>query len=264
MAEQKSSEIRQLLHKERIATGTHNYFIEAKVANNGSKYLVIDQRKKVGGKYESVKMRIFEDEVLEFQRILGKMIRIVINDNSISDTSAIAEMPASKIQVTNQIHTSSVLHPLFFDQLLSTHNGREFEQYTYYLLKLLGIQTVYKFLDERQAGKADGFLKFRNLAVIYDCTLDNQDIDSKKKDQLINYCNRLKQGSIELAGETTEEFHNHQKQVWVITRGTSRRIKLVNDIAIKEVSIQDIMQVYRERLEKALSDEELEIKLRNI
>lgn len=176
-------------------------------------WLLISE-KKVGGKYESVKMRIFEDEVLEFQRILGKMIRIVINENSISDTSAIAEMPASKIQVTNQIHTSSVLHPLFFDQLLSTHNGRE--------------------------------------------------IDSKKKDQLINYCNRLKQGSIELAGETTEEFHNHQKQVWVITRGTSRRIKLVNDIAIKEVSIQDIIQVYHERLEKALSDEELEIKLRNI
>lgn len=132
------------------------------------------------------------------------------------------------------------------------------------MLKLLGIQTAYQFLDERQAGKADGFFKFGNLAVIYDCTLDNHGIEERKKDQIINYCNRLKQGSIELSSATTVEFQNHQKQVWIITRGTSRRIKLVNDIEVKEVSLQDIVNLYEERLMNMISDHQLESKLRNL
>jgi hypothetical protein len=100
--------------------------------------------------------------------------------------------------------------------------------------------------------------------VLYDCTLDNRDIEGNKKEQIINYCNRLKQGSIELSGETTAEFHDHHKQVWVITRGVSRRIKLINDIVVKEVSVQDIMKLYQERLRGTVSDEQLEIRLRNI
>ena len=108
------------------------------------------------------------------------------------------------------------------------------------------------------------FFKFGNLAVIYDCTLDARDFEEKKREQIINYCNRLKQGSIELSSEATEEFHTHHKQVWIITRGKSRRIKVVNDIVVKEVAVQDIMNVYQERLKNMLSDESLEIKLRNI
>jgi hypothetical protein len=248
---------RKTLHKERASTGTHNYFFEVKEANNGSKYIVIDQARRVQTGFESVKMRIFEDEVLEFQRILQKMIRAVLND----------EASTSKAETNAIDHAkdlSSELRPTFFDRLLTTHNWQEFEQYTHYLLKLLGIQTAYKFLGERQAGRADGFFKFRNLAVIYDCTLNLQDIEDKKRDQVINYCNRLKQGSIELAGETVEEFHDYHKQVWIITRGISRRIKLINDIPIKEVAIRDLMHIYEERLQSAVSDEALEIKLRNI
>jgi hypothetical protein len=115
---------RKVLHKERVFTGTHNYFFEVKEASNSSKYLVIDQRRKVGDNYESAKMRIFEDELLEFQRILQKMIRL--------------------------------------------------------------------------------------------------------------------------------------------TRGASRRIKVINDIAVKEVAISDLLDLYPERLKGGLNDEHLEVKLRNI
>ncbi len=256
--EPSSSVERRLLHKERMFTTTHHYFWEVKEASNGSKYLVIDQRRKVGDTYESAKMRIFEDELLEFQRVLQKMIRIALSDEEPTG------MVASSSQVNTQISIESELHPPFFQKLLSTGDWKEFERYTYYLLKLLGIQAIYAFVDESQAGKADGFFKFGNLAVMYDCTLGVRDIEENKREQIINYCNRLRQGSIELAGGTTEEFHNHHKQVWLITRGISRRIKLINGIAVKEVAIGDIIDLYQERLKGKVGDEHLETKLRDI
>ena len=128
----------------------------------------------------------------------------------------------------------------------------------------MGIQTAYKFLGERQAGKADGFFKFGNLAVLYDCTLDQNQIEEKKKEQIVNYCNRLKLGSIELSGNAIEEFHQAHKQVWIITRGTTRTIKQVNDISVKEISVIDLMTVYQERLEYPSTNEQLEFKLRTL
>jgi len=72
---------RKVLHKTRISTGTHNYFLELKEAKTGSKYLVIDQTKRNGnGEYSSVKMRIFEDEILEFHRQFKKMLHLMIDD----------------------------------------------------------------------------------------------------------------------------------------------------------------------------------------
>lgn len=257
------SKFRKELHKLRMSSGTHNYFIDIKEAANGSKYLVVDQKKrvKVNGKFEGVKMRIFEDELIEFQRIIQKAINIVLNYNETSETVESQLKYAQKEHADSQISFDSELYPVFFNKLLSTHDWDKFEEYTFYLLKLLGIQNAYKFLGERQAGKADGFFKFGNLAVLYDCTLDNTNIEEMKKEQIINYCNRLQQGSIELSDNMTEEFHNFKKQVWIITKGESRRIKTVNDIAIKEIAIKDIMNIYKERLKKAISDEQLELKL---
>jgi hypothetical protein len=252
-----SSIERKVLHKERMFTSTHHYFWEVKEASNGSKYLVIDQRRKVGDIYESAKMRIFEDELLEFQRILQKMIRIAL-----SDEASIGAVATSQTDGPRDLE--SELHPPFFDKLLSTGDWKEFERYTYYLLKLLGIQVVYAFVDKRQAGKADGFFKFGNLAVMYDCTLGVRDIEENKKEQIINYCNRLRQGSIELSGGTTEEFHSHHRQVWLVTHGTSRRIKTINGIVVKEVAICDIISLYQERLKGIADDEQLESKLRDI
>ncbi|MDJ0598092.1 MAG: hypothetical protein QNJ37_04540 [Crocosphaera sp.] len=156
------------------------------------------------------------------------------------------------------------LVPAFFHKLPITNNWKEFEKNTYYLLKLLGIPLTYNFLNQRQAGKADGFFKIGNLAVIYDCTLERGDIERNKSEQINNYCNRLKQGRIEISQTTTEEFYNHHKQVWIITQNQTRQIKVINSIEVKEIGIQDIMNLYRERLITTLSDQSLEIKLRNL
>ena len=160
--------------------------------------------------------------------------------------------------------SQSDLVPAFFNKLSQTNNWKEFEEYTFYLLKLLGIQTAYNFLDERQAGKADGFFKLGNLAVIYDCTLDQKDFENTKSEQIVNYCNRLKQGNIEISERTTEEFYDHHKQVWIITQGKTRRVKLVSSIEVKEISVDDLMNLYQERLTTTMNDQALELRLRNL
>ncbi len=249
-----------ILLEEKYFSSSHYYFFEVKESKNGAKYIVIAQRKKLENEFISTKMRIFKDEMLEFQRVMNKLIAFTLNDNFI--TNKISDI--NKDNHNQQIQLNSDLLPRFFDKIITTNNWKEFEEYAYYLLKLLGIETVYNFGGERQAGKADGFFKIGNLAVIYDCTLDFQNIENSKSEQINNYCNKLKQGSIELSGRTTEEFYNHHKQVWIITRGTTRQIKLVNSIEVKEVAINDIMYLYQERLKSNMNNQSLEIKLRNI
>jgi hypothetical protein len=249
---------RKTLRKERFSSGTHTYFLELKETLHGSKYVVIDQRRKVGEEYESAKIRIFEDELLEFQRVLDKLIRTGLTEDPYP-----IQVKQSTI-VTTLTSQSSDLSPAFFNKLLTTNAWREFEQYTHYLLKLIGIQAAYTFLGERQAGKADGFFKIGNLAVLYDCTLDDVYLEDNKKEQVMNYCNRLRQGSLELKGRVTTEFYQHHKQVWIITRSPSRRLKLINEIEIKQINIQDLIAIYHERLYNNDSDEYLETKLKNL
>ena len=262
--------IRPTLYKEQVSTGSHTYFIELKQATNGSKYLVIDQGRKRSGKYENTKMRIFEDEMLEFQRILGKMIHIAHNydmpNGELIDTNSL-HIPASSPNHHSDVEVLDLqnpLYPAFYSQLLTTQNWSEFEEYTYYLIKLIGVQTAYKFLGERQAGKADGFFKFGNFAVLYDCTLDSNNLQIKKQDQILNYCHQLQSGRIELSGNATEEFYHHHKQVWIITRHQTQTLQMLNDIVVKEVNIQELMTLYQQRLQYPASSEQIESTLRNL
>lgn len=202
-----TDEIRKTLHKERYFTSSHHYFFELKEAKNGSKYVVIDQRKKIGDKFVGAKMRIFADEMLEFHRILNKLIQMATYHDdvvllsgqtdssppidtdesygvSIHTSASLFEKARSRLRnllsssQSRSVH--SELQPDFFGKLIATENWQEFEKYTYYLLKLVGIQTVYNFWGERQAGKADGFFKIGNLAVLYDCTLRSGEIEKDK------------------------------------------------------------------------------------
>ncbi|MEA5467550.1 hypothetical protein [Spirulina sp. 06S082] len=258
-----SQEERKLFLKQRYSTRSHHYFFEAKEAKNGSKYIVIAQRKKVGDKFVGEKIRIFEDEMLEFERILHNFIHFSLNETEPPATQE-DSVPQNNKNSNIESSSNSNLAPAFFTSLSSTTNWKEFERDTYYLLKLLGITLTYNFLNERQAGKADGFFKIGNLAVIYDCTLDRGNIEQNKSEQINNYCNRLKQGIIEISGIATEEFYNHHKQVWIITQKQTRAIKVVNSIEVKEISVQDIMSLYQERLTMMLSEQALEMRLRNL
>lgn len=258
-----SIEKRKLLLKDRYFSGSHNYFFELKEASNGSKYIVIDQRKKIGDEFVGAKIRLFEDEMLEFQRVLNKMIDNALSANvNINDNTDTVEKVRRQTSDDNQ--EASKLIPTFFDILPITSDWKEFEKYTYYLLRLLGIPVIHSFLAQDQSGRADGFIKIGNLAIIYDCTLRSRQPEAHKNEQIINYCNRLQQGSICLSENKIEEFHGYNKHVWIITQKESRLIKTINSIDVKEIAIQDLMSLYEERLTGEMNIQTLEDKLRKI
>jgi hypothetical protein len=93
--------------------------------------------------------------------------------------------------LTSQIKSSepeeSALYPPFFSNLLEPKDPFKFEDLVFQLLKLIGINNICKI--ENQAGRSDGFFVFRNLAVIYDCTLKTDFKD--KEEQINNYCRYL-------------------------------------------------------------------------
>lgn len=152
--------------------------------------------------------------------------------------------------------------PPFFDTLNTTKEWNYFENETYTLLKLMGINTVFKFINQR--GEADGYFRFETLAVIYDTTLED-DFETKKKQQIENFCAQLQTGKIAIdSHNTTQIFHECHKQVWIITRGSSRIIRKYNDIVVKEISVKDLMKLYRDRLDPNFSQDMLEKALRLI
>lgn len=145
------------------------------------------------------------------------------------------------------------LSPPFLQILQNTNDWKEFENYSNWLLKLVGIHELHAY--QEQKGNPDGFFKFGSLAVIYDCTLED-DFQIRKKDQIENFCNRLKTGRVEINGK---EFTVHacNKQVWIITRREARVIKNVDDITVREVPIATIIGFYEKRFEENLNEKEL-------
>ena len=67
-----------------------------------------------------------------------------------------------------------------------------------------------------------------------------------------------------LEGKVTETFSDHEKQVWLITRNNSKIIRRMNDIAVKEVNIVELIDVYEYRLRKMMTERDLEKRLMNI
>lgn len=251
-----TNQVRPTIFKERYSTTTHNYFFEVKIANNGSKYIVLDQKGKKrdrNGNWEGVKLRIFEDELLEFQRIFGKMVDVTFNYLPENNT------PAYQIPL-NAVAANKFLPPVL-NEIITTNDWKIFEGNTYVLLKLIGLQNAYKFSSNNQAGQADGFFRFNNLAVMYDSTIQPNGILERKKDQLINYCNRLQSGRVELPGNVVEEFQNANKQVWIITKGESKFLKFVNGVAVKIIGVKALLDIYEQRLKSPISINELEMRL---
>jgi len=154
----------------------------------------------------------------------------------------------------------AIFYPPFFYILKLTNDWRMFEEYTYYLLRLIGINEIYRY--RKQRGLADGFFVFKNLAVIYDTTLESNFM-SKKEQQIQNYCSQLERGRLEFKSISIDISHC-RKEVWIITRGYTRKIKKVNSIAVKEVSIDSLINLYLNRLKESINEEELENKLKNI
>lgn len=159
----------------------------------------------------------------------------------------------------NPVTISSVnenLLPSFFKGM-STCNASDFELYCYYLLRLLGIHTIHKIPQDNNRGKADGFFKLQNLAVIYDATLETNYL-SKKETQIRNYIGQLQKDSFEHS-TYSYTIRDAQRQVWIITRGDN--VKLIRNvdesINVKEIPYTMLIDVYKKRLEQEIGQNEL-------
>jgi len=162
------------------------------------------------------------------------------------------------------------LYPPFFYNLIKTKDHFEFENLVFQLLKLIGINNICKIDKKEQAGREDGFFVFGDLAVIYDCTLLS-DFVQKKKHQINNYCRQLENEQELLCESKGRPFNirNKRKQVWIITRNKTQKIKDYpcqngKSILVKEISIYDLIEIYIKRIKENLFEDELEKILENL
>lgn len=162
---------------------------------------------------------------------------------------------------TQSTHEMLVLYPPFFYILQETKDWNLFEYYVYLLLKLIGINNIYKY--ERQKGLPDGFFKFNRLAVLYDCTLE-KDFEKSKKQQIQNFCDQLQKDEISLGEKIRIPIKNCIKEVWIITKGQSKLITRTGEITVKEISISSLFQIFHSRLRKISDEEGLEEELKII
>ena len=122
-----------------------------------------------------------------------------------------------------------------------------FEDYCFTILKLLGLTDTYQYPRAKQAGNADGFFKIKALEVLYDCTLSEYYQDYKK-DQIENYIARLNKTQITIDTKEISLNKTNNKQVWIITKNKTRIIKDSDNILVKEISLNDLIDVLEERL----------------
>lgn len=165
--------------------------------------------------------------------------------------------------VIQDSHQNNEIEPPFFQTLRSTRDYRQFESLTPHLLRLIGLNEVYTNPPERQAGLPDGFFKIRNIEVIYDSKL-NENYLNDCIQQINNYCNQLTGGSINFGDISITLNPDNDKYVWIITRGQSGYIKTVNNVMVKEVSLDTLIKLFHGRINECFHQKELENHLRTI
>jgi hypothetical protein len=67
------------LFSERVALGSRNYFFDVREAENGNKYLSINETRKVGEEFKRSTIMIFEDDLLKFNRGLKSVTDFIVN-----------------------------------------------------------------------------------------------------------------------------------------------------------------------------------------
>jgi hypothetical protein len=66
------------LFTEKVLAGKRTYFFDIKESENGAKYLVISESKKVGEMHEHNRVMIFEEDILAFHKALKKAVRFIV------------------------------------------------------------------------------------------------------------------------------------------------------------------------------------------
>ncbi|MDG6882413.1 Uncharacterised protein [Phocoenobacter uteri] len=201
---------------------------------------------------------------VDIQLIDNKNVQVVQNESSTINKSEKITEPQEYSSVEKWVNAHGKFYDNWLSQLINSIYNlpqdyidyADFEDMTFALLKLLGIHEISQFSRNDQRGKADGFFRIGNFAVMYDCTLEN-DFYLKKKDQIENYLNKLNQKSqltlsiIKSDGSEsnkTIQISNLKKQVWIITRGKTQELEEFEGIKVKEISIDSLLKIFSNRL----------------
>ena len=137
-----------------------------------------------------------------------------------------------------------------------------FEDYTNIILKML-VTEIYPIPQQNQAGMFDGLFKIKNLEVIYDCTLSSN-YEDYKREQIHNYAAKLEQTSLTVNGKEISLSKNSDKQIWIITKGSTKKIKEINDIRVKEVDIHSLINEIEKKFINNLNYNDYVDNLKNI
>lgn len=204
-------------------------------------------------KYDGWNILPDKDFVFNIKNKLNTVIANESQENFPQETKSFQELT-----IANEIH----LLPAFFEEITKTTDFNRFEELTYLLLKLIGINDLIKINPKNAAGRPDGFFRVGNFAVIYDATLKGNYL-AFKEIQIKGYLESLKD-EIFAYDDEEFEFPNFKKAVWIITRGENKVHRNASGIKIKEVCIKSLITLHSDRLKYNWSEEKLEEKLLNI
>jgi hypothetical protein len=69
------------LFSDRVAAGSRNYFFDVREAENGNRYLMINETRKVGEDFKRSSIMIFEDDLLKFNRGVKSVTDYIVNQS---------------------------------------------------------------------------------------------------------------------------------------------------------------------------------------
>jgi len=142
------------------------------------------------------------------------------------------------------------------DNLKFSSDWARFEDEIFLLLRLAGIHALYQFDKKKQKGQPDGLFLIHNLVVIYDCTLDGDYVTAKRA-QIENFVNGLNNKSLYSfnyrrtdgsSGEKRLTIQGKTKQVWIVTTGENCELFETDEVKVREISAQSIVDLVKKRL----------------
>lgn len=225
-------------------------------------------------KKDSYKHSLLADEVNGLKE--GDSVSFIpkfVNDKCFANKLKLIKKNEIKDNFIKEELDTKILTEVFFTNLESSlekiYRGSDFEDFTFFILKSLGIPEIYAVPRNNSGGRADGIFKVSSvstnghrLEVIYDCTLKPTSVwEQEKMTQINNYEAQIIRSSTninynfgstysgKIIKQTISFNDNADKQIWIITKGETRLIedKQSPDILIKEISIYDLMKIMKER-----------------
>lgn len=164
--------------------------------------------------------------------------------SAINVNTSLESQPKNSISIQNTI--SNIIETIR-NNAEAISDPYVFEDYCFMILKLLGLNDAYQYPRAKQAGNADGFFKIKSLEVLYDCTL-SEFYKDYKKDQIDNYISKLNRTQITIDAKEMSLNVNSSKQVWIITKGKTKVIKDSDNILVKEIALDNLIDILEERL----------------